>query len=203
MASRSTSPKGGARRRRIDAERSIAAILGAAIEVLNDRPQATVEQIAAAAGVTRQTVYAHFASRDALLEAVVARVIGDVNAALDAAELEHRAPAAALQRLLDVSFEIAARHQFMFHLPTVGQERDIERHGPITTALERLVKRGQTDGSFDPHTPPSWLIAATFALGNAANEAVRAGHISSAEATIALHRSILRLFGVQDAQGQT
>jgi AcrR family transcriptional regulator len=202
MRSGPTSPRGGARRRRIDAERSIAAILAAATEVLNDRPRATIEEIAAAASVTRQTVYAHFASRDALLEAVVARAIEEVGAALDAAELEHGPPAAALQRLLDVSFEIAARYQFMLHLPTVSQEQDIERHGPITAALERLVKRGQADGSFDPHSPPSWLIAATLALGNAANETVRSGKISPAEATTALHRSILRLFGVQDAQSQ-
>jgi len=204
MTSDPTSAPAGPRRRRrrIDAERSITAIVEAAIEVLNDRPQATVEEIAGAAGLTRQTVYAHFASRDALLEAVVVRVIGEVGDALDAADLGDGPAAAALQRLLDVSFEIAARYRFMFHLPSVSRERDIGRHGPIMAALERLVERGQADGSFDPQAPQSWLIAATFALGDAASEEVRAGRISAVEATAALHRSILRLFGVQDARRQ-
>ena len=55
------------RRRRSDARRSIDAILAAARTVLGERPDAGMADVAAAAGVTRQTVYAHFASRDALL----------------------------------------------------------------------------------------------------------------------------------------
>ncbi len=192
---------GRGRRRRIEAERSIAAILEAATGVLNDRPDATVEEIAGAAGVTRQTVYAHFDSRDALLDAVVVHAIGEVGAALDAAELEHGPPAAALERLLAASWEIAERHQFMFHLPPVSRERDSERHAAIVAALERLIERGQADGSFEPRTPRSWLVAATFALGNAAGEEVRAGRISTSDAIAALHRGVLGLFGVQDPQG--
>ncbi|MGR6999045.1 helix-turn-helix domain-containing protein [Yinghuangia aomiensis] len=53
------------RRRRADAQRSIDAILDAARRLLGDRLDVGMEDIAAAAGVTRQTVYAHFPSRDA------------------------------------------------------------------------------------------------------------------------------------------
>ncbi|MGH3112703.1 MAG: TetR/AcrR family transcriptional regulator, partial [Gaiellaceae bacterium] len=74
------------RRRRADAERSIAAILDAAIEVLSERPAASVEEIAGAAGVARQTVYAHYPSREALLQAVVDRALAETVAAIDAAE---------------------------------------------------------------------------------------------------------------------
>ena len=45
---------------RADAERSIAAILDAAVQVLAARPDAGMGEIAKAAGVARQTVYAHF-----------------------------------------------------------------------------------------------------------------------------------------------
>jgi AcrR family transcriptional regulator len=40
-----------------DAERSISAILDAASRVLGERPDASVEDIAKAAGISRQTVY--------------------------------------------------------------------------------------------------------------------------------------------------
>lgn len=55
------------RRRRADAERSNAAILDAAAGVLAQRPQASIEEIAKAAGISRQTVYAHFPAREVLL----------------------------------------------------------------------------------------------------------------------------------------
>ncbi len=59
----------GTRRRRADAERSIASIVDAATECLGRRPDASMTEVAAAAGVGRATLYAHFRSRAALLEA--------------------------------------------------------------------------------------------------------------------------------------
>jgi AcrR family transcriptional regulator len=64
-----------AERRRADAERNIAAILDAAVELLGERPDSSMAEIAAAAGVARQTVYAHYDSREALLAAVAERAM--------------------------------------------------------------------------------------------------------------------------------
>ncbi|HVC35581.1 MAG TPA: TetR/AcrR family transcriptional regulator, partial [Chloroflexota bacterium] len=53
-----------------------------------------------AAGVTRQTVYAHYASRELLLGAVSDRARAEAIAAVDAAALDEDPPAVALARLL-------------------------------------------------------------------------------------------------------
>src|SRR5687767_8588611 len=87
-------------RRRADAERSIAAIHDAAVGVLADRPEASMSEIAAAAGVARQTVYAHYASREALLVAVAERALAQTLAAIDGADVGSGPPAAALDRLV-------------------------------------------------------------------------------------------------------
>src|SRR5690242_10758126 len=94
------------RRRRSDARRSVEAILGAARTVLGERPDASMEEIAGAAGLTRQTVYAHFPSRDALVAALVeaARVRG--LAAVDAADLDAAPPVDALRSFLDISWQL-------------------------------------------------------------------------------------------------
>jgi TetR/AcrR family transcriptional repressor of mexCD-oprJ operon len=64
-----------ARRRRADAERSIGAIVEAAVESFRRRPDVTMSEIASAAGVGRVTLYAHFPSREALVEAVTKHVL--------------------------------------------------------------------------------------------------------------------------------
>jgi AcrR family transcriptional regulator len=62
-------------RRRADAERSIAAILDAGLACFGTNPDVTMTAVARAAGVGRVTLYAHFPSRQALLEAVMAHAI--------------------------------------------------------------------------------------------------------------------------------
>jgi AcrR family transcriptional regulator len=186
------------RRRRADAEQNVAAILHAATKVLSAQPEGSVEDIARAAGVSRQTVYAHFPSREALLDAVVERATAEVMAAFEAAGLEEAPPAEALIRLLDAGWTVSARYPFLWHLPAVSPDRDLDRHGPVVDRLHELIRRGQESGDFDRRLSPGWLLAAALALGRAAEDEVKAGRMTIEDATSAVHHSMLRLFGLQD-----
>lgn len=191
-------PKRPRRRRRADAERSIAAILDAAVPLLGERPDASMEDIAEVAGVTRQTVYAHFSSRDALLGAVVARVTEQVAVAIDAAELDRGSATDALVRFVNASWQMLERTPLLLRLPVVpvGPREELDRHEPITSRLAELIRRGQRAGEFDRDVPPEWLLAATIALGHAAGEQVGAGLMPVDLAGAAYRRSLLRVFGV-------
>lgn len=185
------------RRRRADAERSVAAILDAAVQVLGERPEASMEEIAAAAGVTRQTVYAHFASRSALLDAVIDH-LSELTADLLGPELDMLAPIDALRSFLDRSWESLERQPALLTLaPTVPStpEADRERHQPIAKPLERIVRRGQRRGDIDRSLSASWLVTALIALSHAAAEEVRAGRMRPAAARAAVETSLLRLCG--------
>src|SRR5215207_2462206 len=57
------------RARRADAERNAAHVIEVAVELLQAEPDASLEELAAAAGVSRATLYRHFGSRSALVEA--------------------------------------------------------------------------------------------------------------------------------------
>jgi AcrR family transcriptional regulator len=186
-----------ARHRRVEADRSIAAILEAAPGVFGERPDASVEDVARAAGVSRQTIYAHYSSREALLDAVLQRAAAEVDAMLDAADLDAAPPSVALVRLIEVGWEVTRRYPFLWRLPAVGPEEDRERHGPLFERFERLIRRGQKSGEFDRQLSPEWLVAGMLALANAAGEEVRTGRMPIAEAEHAVQHSVLRLFGVE------
>jgi len=160
------------------------------------QPEASVEDIARAAGVSRQTVYAHFPSREALLDAVVMRATAEVTAACDAAGIEDAPPAESLIRLLDAGWAASARYPFPWHLPDVSTEADLERHGPVIDRLRDLIRRGQESGDFDSSLSPDWLLAAGLAIGRAAEDEVKARRMSIDDARNAVHRSFLRLFGL-------
>ena len=198
MATKPAQPQVRQRRRRADAEQNVTAILDAAARALSAQPEASVEDIARAAGLSRQTVYAHFPSREALLDAVVERATAEVTAAFEAAGLQEAPPAEALIRLLDAGWQVSARYPFLWHLPAVGPDQDLDRHGPVVERLHDLIRRGQESGDFDRSLSPGWLLAAGLAIGRAAEDEVKAGRMTIAEATSAVHHSFLRLFGLHD-----
>jgi hypothetical protein len=81
----------------------------------------------------------------------------------------------------------------------IGRDADRELHKPVVERLERLVRRGQEAGEFDRGLSPAWLLTATVALGHAAVQPVRDGTMPESEAAAALKLSVLRVFGVADA----
>jgi AcrR family transcriptional regulator len=68
---------------RRDATENRAALLAAARIALNEDPAASLETIAAAAGLSRRAVYGHFASRDDLLRELLTNGAERVSAAID------------------------------------------------------------------------------------------------------------------------
>ena len=114
-----------------------------------------MEDIARSAGVSRQTVYAHFPSREALLDAVVERAAAEVMAAFDEAGLDEAPPAIALTRLLDAGWQASARYPFLWHLPAADADQDRDRHAPVVERLLDIIRRGQESGDFDRSMPPA------------------------------------------------
>lgn len=173
--------------------------MDAAVDVLRDRTDASMDDIARAAGVSRQTVYAHFPSRDALLAAVQERATVEAAAAIDIPGLGDLPPRDALARVLDAGWRVAARYPVLWHLAPVSEEEDAARHAPVVNPLAAIITRGQETGDFDAAMPAGYLLSAMLALGRAAEDEVKAGRMTIDEASRAVHRSFLRLLGVPDS----
>jgi len=178
------------------AERNVDAILDAVEDLLERRGQTSISAVAQQAGVSRVTVYSHFPTWEALLEAAVARAVNRTMTALQAAGIDDGPPAHALERMLAASWQHLARYSAMAQ--AVGEQLSPEAvartHQAAHHTIGALVQRGQADGSFRTDLPAGWLITASIALIHACAEEVRAGRISDGEAAAILIATIRDLF---------
>jgi len=182
-----------ATRRRADAERNIAAILEAGLVCFSRNPDASVAEVAQAAGVGRVTLYGHFPSRQALVDAVLAHAIRQAHAVLDAEAIDHGPASDALSRLIRSSWPILAQHRGLL----AAAQRDLRparirrHHDQAMARVERLVARGQDEGEFRTDLPRPWLVATFYSLMHAAAEEVDAGRLDPAQAGGVLATTIL------------
>jgi TetR/AcrR family transcriptional regulator, mexCD-oprJ operon repressor len=182
--------------RRAAAERSVEAILDAAERLLASGSDASTSAVAAAAGVSRVTLYAHFPTRVALLEAVAERVISRGAKAIAAANPTRGEPAAALERLIEAAWGKLDRDRQLFAVGRAELSADALRraHEQIDAPILALIKRGRRSGAFRKDLQPAWLLATYYALMHAAAEEVNSGRLASTDALPTLKRTISSAF---------
>ena len=178
-----TTPAQGPRRRRADADRSVAAILAAALDALAADPDASMAEIARRAGVVRATIYVHFPTRELLLDAVMERAVADVAEATSAAEPERGDPDEALERVLLATWRELDRFHALLAINTsrLSVEELHRRHLPVTSQLAPLIERGQKEGVFRSDLPVSWHLAVIRAIVHAASAELQSGRIPEAD----------------------
>ncbi|MFD4763367.1 TetR/AcrR family transcriptional regulator [Streptomyces sp. NPDC058439] len=157
-------------RRRADAQRSIAAIVTAALECFRKDPGVSLTAVASAAGVSRVTLYAHFPSRETLLEAVLAHSVERADAALAAQRLEEGHASEAFSRLVQSSWGILEQHAFLLGISEgiVPAAQLRKHHAKVLGRVEAVLRRGQEEGAFRTDLPTSWLVTTFYSLLHAA-----------------------------------
>ncbi|MFC4120700.1 TetR/AcrR family transcriptional regulator [Nonomuraea zeae] len=189
--------------RRADAERNIAAILEAATRLLSADPAASVADIAKAAGVGRVTLYGHFPSREALVDAVLDHTVGLADAVLEDPALDKAPAPEAMAKLLHSSWEILDRHRRLFLaadrvLPT---ERIREHHDRPLRRVERLIARGRQDGDFRGDLPLPWLVTTFFSIIHSAAQERETGRLAADEVEQVLIKTMLSLLSPAAGSG--
>lgn len=178
------------------AERNVEAILDAVEELLERRAQASISAVAGQAGVSRVTVYAHFATWEALLEAAVERAVRRTMMALEAADPDEGPPVQALERMLAASWRHLARYGAMGQAVAeqLSSEAVIRSHQAAHQTVGALLERGRADGSFRTDLPAAWLVTSCIAVIHACAEEVRAGRIDEHDAVRILTVTVRDLF---------
>ncbi len=153
-------------------------------------------EIARAAGVGRVTLYAHFPSREALLDAVLGHAIEEATAVIGAAGPEHGPVDEVLRRLVRTSWQILDRHRRLFALAQaeLGPARLRERHDPALSPIEGLLERGRQDGTIRTDLPLGWLVTTFYTLLHAAADDVNTGRLPHTDAARVLDATFSSAF---------
>jgi AcrR family transcriptional regulator len=176
---------------RSDARRNAERILDAAAELLATNPGVSLEQMAARAGVSRATLYHHFAGRDALLDALTARSVLEVTAAVEAARPDEGSASEAVDRVLRAAWQVMGRYRGL----VIVNPRRLDRAElrarlePALGPIRRLIRRGQSSGEIDPELPAEWLIGVITDLMHAASGQVTVGAMDADSAERVLLRT--------------
>ncbi|MFG2088836.1 TetR/AcrR family transcriptional regulator [Spirillospora sp. NPDC048824] len=196
----STSTSG--RRRRADAERSIARIVSAARESLSQDPTASIDDIAKAAGVGRMTLYGHFRNRADLVEAALVDALRAGEEVLAAVDLTGDAQDA-LTRLLDSSWSLVAESTALLAAAqgTLPAGRIRQLHTAPAERVEELIRRGQEQGAFRTDLPMTWLVGVIQHVLHGAAEEIRAGRLKSAETARVVIATVQSILAVPAAAG--
>ncbi|MFD6177741.1 MULTISPECIES: TetR/AcrR family transcriptional regulator [unclassified Isoptericola] len=164
-----------ARPLRADAERSVRAILEAAERVLVDDPAASLEQIAAAAGVARTTVHRRFASRQALIEALTASAVQQLAQAVDDGRPDTAPPLVAMHRITANVLQVKSAWAFALGLPAdpggeaAALQQDVDRR------CVAVLERARADGVVDSGADLDWVRRVYYALIGESLREVAAG----------------------------
>jgi AcrR family transcriptional regulator len=163
--------------RRAVAESNLERILNATIALLQGDPSPSFVDIARAAGVSRPTLYAHFPTREDLIEAAVTRAVEEAAGEVRAAELDAGPATEALDRLVRTLWRTLSRLTSLARvaMETLPPERRRRAHEVALEPVRQLIVRGQASGEFRTDQPPEWMVSVLYALLHGAADDVAGG----------------------------
>jgi TetR/AcrR family transcriptional repressor of mexCD-oprJ operon len=186
--------------RRADAEHNMARILDAAAACLSRSTTASVGEIAQAAGVGRVTVYGHFPSREALIEATLTRILERGEAVLAGLDLSGD-PRQALRTLIESSWRLIVDAGAVLEAAqtTLPPGRVRELHTKPARRAEELIRRGQSEGAFRADLPATWLVSVLYHILKGAAAEISAGRLDPSDASHFIVATVLAAYADGDA----
>lgn len=159
-------------------------ILDVALTELLRDPDASMDQIARAAGVVRRTVYGHFPNREALIGTLVDGAVEAVAAAHAAGRECAEDLAQAVAGSVLAVWEVADRYRILVALAqrSVTVQGIRERLAPVRAACTELLQRGLDEGVFVSPLPAPALAYVHEQMLFAVMEAVNDGLLAAEEA---------------------
>jgi AcrR family transcriptional regulator len=168
-------------RLRSDARRNRRTVLDAAVALLAQRPQATMQEVADASGLGRTTVYRHFPRRQDLIDALFTQVIREATATTEEALRSAGSARALLCELGPRFIAIGDRYRFVEAHPDL-REQSLNPIDEVTNPLEAYLTAAQARGELRTDLPVAWILTTLRGLGVVAMIEVNGGRMTVEQA---------------------
>lgn len=144
-------------------QRVASAILeGAARLFAAQGDQASMNDVAAAAGVARATVYRYFPNRQSLVEELARSAVSEAEARLEAARIDEVSPEEGFARAVRALVEVGDAFVLLARERVRPDPETFERS--VGQPLRRLFERGQASGDFRRDMASARLIESLLGL---------------------------------------
>jgi TetR/AcrR family transcriptional regulator, mexCD-oprJ operon repressor len=169
--------------RRADARQNAEKIVQAAVACLGRSADASMNDIAQEAGVGRVTLYAHFPSREALVEAALIRLLAQGDEVLEGIDLSGD-PRDGLRTLIESGWLLLAQAASVLDAAqaSLHPSRVQELHAKPEQRVDTLIRRGQKEGVFRTDFPAHVLASVLHHVLHGAATDVASGRIDPADA---------------------
>jgi TetR/AcrR family transcriptional repressor of mexCD-oprJ operon len=179
---------------RADAARNVHRIVEVAARLLGENPNVGMGEVGLAAGVSRATVYRHFPTREALIDAIQTQAVEQSERALLACRLDEGSATDALHRLCTAWLDVAERYAFaqLASQPGVATDAAAREHRSriLGDPLRALIERGRADGDFSSTLQTEWAVRVFGALLLAGARAASDGTLTHDEAPSAVYHAL-------------
>lgn len=130
----------------------------------------TVDEVAAAVGIAKTSLYKHFESKEALAGAAMVRLL-ELTAGVIAAQPPERTPIERLRAVVRWAIDLHLQRQMPLLPSTRSTLRDalarnrayVDRLMEVSDALGAWIEQAQADGSLDPGLPAELILYTLYA----------------------------------------
>jgi len=174
-------------------QKSRSAIVAASITLLLHNPEASMSEIALAAGVGRATLYRHFETREDLVRELALLCFDETDEVLRPIKTAGLKGLAAIVASIEVIVPLADRFRFLMSLASAAST-DHQVNQTYQRQLNELisyVEAAKQAGEISKSLPTEWVVASYDAMLNAAWSLIQHKTLTSDKATEAFKASFV------------